>query len=763
MRCENEVPHVDAIGHTAEMKAGVAKLLWMAAGLAALGAGIVGIFLPLLPTVPFALLAAFCFSRGNKRWERWMLEHPKLGPIIRQWRTHRVVPLKAKLLASVMMAVSSAGAWMTMPASYRWAPLAVCSIVALWLWRLPHAAPNTQRPTTAPGIDSTRTTDGTRDPFVIIVIIALMLSHALPYAWATVTLDTARDLAAAYRIAEGDLVLRGPILNGLFHVGPIWFYVLSPVLVLTKSQALTLLWVGLLAATKIPLAYVLGKSIRDSTLGLCFAVLIASPGWPSMGSVFPTHTVMVESAVLLQALLMYRLAGAASHRHWALLGLASGLALHAHPSATFVLLLIPAVLWMRRRRLEWRDLAAMSAGGALFFVPLMPMLLAEYREAWPALAPTAAFAQRGDHPFGVGPALQILQGTFVEGPRVAMHLTGSTSLVDLLLVAMAIAGVIGLAGNLLREARADRGILVCTSLAIPILALLLSGIRGYTPFYMTLVLLPFGWMAVALGMSRLPGLRIWLLSCATLVVAGSAILIASAESGEAHINVARLSNVRNAVPKPVNAALLPAWQLDALSRTLCDGGDDVVLHGYLALLYDASLGLGPELRCHRPNAAAFAGSGARGSSHWLGLPPVLALKLGIQTGGAWNDTPKHDVQPLSPSSPLQPADRKRYPHHVASGEMAGPHRWSLQSHGQRRMLITTDLLYPYRVNRVEQVLANGAPARKVAEMNVTQVWLCDHCDTDRIDWEVVALSNDPDVLDIVATSAPRTPAEKAGR
>ena len=57
------------------------KLLWLAAGWLSLAAGFVGIFLPLLPTVPFVLLAAFCFSRGSARCERWLLpDHRHRAP-----------------------------------------------------------------------------------------------------------------------------------------------------------------------------------------------------------------------------------------------------------------------------------------------------------------------------------------------------------------------------------------------------------------------------------------------------------------------------------------------------------------------------------------------------------------------------------------------------------------------------------------------------------------------------------------------------------
>lgn len=120
------------------------KLLWLAAGWLSLLTGFIGVFLPLLPTVPFVLLAAFCFSRGSERCERWLLAHPRFGPWIRDWRTHHAVPLRAKQLAIVMMALGAAVAGFQLPLAWCWVPAACCAVVAVWLWRLPtRASPRT--------------------------------------------------------------------------------------------------------------------------------------------------------------------------------------------------------------------------------------------------------------------------------------------------------------------------------------------------------------------------------------------------------------------------------------------------------------------------------------------------------------------------------------------------------------------------------------------------------------------------------------------
>lgn len=81
------------------------RRLWVIAGGMALGIGVVGIVVPLLPTTPFLLLAAYCFSRGSRRLHNWLLNHPTLGPPIRDWREHRSVSGKAKLSAMIAIAL----------------------------------------------------------------------------------------------------------------------------------------------------------------------------------------------------------------------------------------------------------------------------------------------------------------------------------------------------------------------------------------------------------------------------------------------------------------------------------------------------------------------------------------------------------------------------------------------------------------------------------------------------------------------------------
>ncbi len=82
------------------------KSLLMSVGVLSVGLGAAGIFLPLLPTTPFLLLAAACFMRSSERLYQWLLGHKWFGSYIRNYREHRAIPLRSKIVVLVMLWVS---------------------------------------------------------------------------------------------------------------------------------------------------------------------------------------------------------------------------------------------------------------------------------------------------------------------------------------------------------------------------------------------------------------------------------------------------------------------------------------------------------------------------------------------------------------------------------------------------------------------------------------------------------------------------------
>jgi uncharacterized membrane protein YbaN (DUF454 family) len=70
-----------------------------------LALGIIGAFLPLMPTTLFIILAAGCFARSSERLETWLLSHRRFGPTIRAWRAEGAIPRRGKVLAAIGMVV----------------------------------------------------------------------------------------------------------------------------------------------------------------------------------------------------------------------------------------------------------------------------------------------------------------------------------------------------------------------------------------------------------------------------------------------------------------------------------------------------------------------------------------------------------------------------------------------------------------------------------------------------------------------------------
>ena len=82
------------------------RSLWLAAGLLATGLGLVGIVVPLLPTTPFLLLAAFCFARSSPRLHAWLTNHPQFGPPIANWQQYGAIGRRAKATAVLAIALT---------------------------------------------------------------------------------------------------------------------------------------------------------------------------------------------------------------------------------------------------------------------------------------------------------------------------------------------------------------------------------------------------------------------------------------------------------------------------------------------------------------------------------------------------------------------------------------------------------------------------------------------------------------------------------
>lgn len=109
------------------------RRLYLAAGLLFTGLGAIGAVLPIVPTVPFLLVAVFCFARSNPEWERKILEHPTWGPQIRDWQERRAISRRSKVIAIASIAAGVGFTWATLGFPWVWISVAVLVIVGGWI------------------------------------------------------------------------------------------------------------------------------------------------------------------------------------------------------------------------------------------------------------------------------------------------------------------------------------------------------------------------------------------------------------------------------------------------------------------------------------------------------------------------------------------------------------------------------------------------------------------------------------------------------
>jgi hypothetical protein len=117
----------------------VVRWVLLGVGLAALALGVVGMFLPVLPTTPFLLVAATCFARGSPRLHRRLYQSTTFGPTLREWREHRAIPWRTKRYALVLMGLSigASAIFVVEPWWGKAALLALGVAVGSWLWHVP--------------------------------------------------------------------------------------------------------------------------------------------------------------------------------------------------------------------------------------------------------------------------------------------------------------------------------------------------------------------------------------------------------------------------------------------------------------------------------------------------------------------------------------------------------------------------------------------------------------------------------------------------
>ena len=109
------------------------RIFWGTVGVLGIILAFAGMVLPVLPTVPFVLLAAFSFNRSSPRFHHMLMEHRIFGPQIREWQEHRAIDPRVKLIAVASMAVGLSFSWFILPPFYWTIQLMILLVAALFV------------------------------------------------------------------------------------------------------------------------------------------------------------------------------------------------------------------------------------------------------------------------------------------------------------------------------------------------------------------------------------------------------------------------------------------------------------------------------------------------------------------------------------------------------------------------------------------------------------------------------------------------------
>ena len=495
-----------------------------------------------------------------------------------------------------------------------------------------------------------------RGALVLVLVWLLYGLNAALFPFAALIVDSGRDLANGLGLALGGVLpAYGPSLFGIWHLGPAWYALLALPLWLAGSVGATSLFVGLLAALKIPLAYALGRRLGDRTLGLLCAAFAALPGWQSLGGMVLSHTALVETLVFATLLASLCAVQRRAPGFAVLAALLLALALHAHPTALVAAPAVACAGWCSAagRRLPWLIAAVMA-----FVLPFAPALVAEARSGWPQLAGSGAYLGESAFAQRLLRVPAVLAGAAWNGSGfvrefLLQRVPGLGWLWQIGIGCVWLAALAGVVAGLRARAWRPLGALCAWLGAVVFICLL----RDATPAWMTYALTPL--------LALFWGLGVWTLlrsaqrrSRAAIVALLAALLIGTVLLGD-RIAVRRegvqalpgaaVADVAVAVaPEPATRFWLTAFDHDGLARRLCAGAAPIALHGDLAAAVDFAQGVAARLHCTSTNTPLLGGNDA--VQHLAGIPHAVATMLGITAEPEWGFVLRAPARVLFPAA-----------------------------------------------------------------------------------------------------------------
>jgi len=512
-------------------------------------------------------------------------------------------------------------------------------------------------------------------PWHHAVIAALMLSHvACAVLASNASSDTNRDIFFAQQIASGSLFpLTGPAINGVLHLGPLWYYLLAPVFLVLPNAAAITGFVAAVSALQYPLAYRLALSYASAREGILFVLALTLPSFMDVQLGWLTHTAAIVPSLMLSvfAAAYYRERPGAARAVW--MGLALTFMLCAHPTLAMLGGLL--ALWCGMQTPTWRG----RLGHALIVLcpialSLLPMLFDQWRHGFTDASTASTYIDNDWSLPSAAKGLALIGAVLVNGPKYVSRfwLELSPSAMRPLIALYALIIVAASIGSIARALKDKNrrgliGLLAAVALAQ---AMFVCAIRGIQPPWMVFALWSLLAALIALGLEwvcragrtaralvavSLAITSIWSVAVWVHFASAPQKLVDIKASGRkwGSYDVRDYEKAKLETPMP----RLPYLQYLSIAQSLCR---PVNLYGHYAHFVDLTFAVGAMHRCaDGAGDIRLGGAPEPGRTAWFGLHETVWRKIGLhplqQIGVLGISNPVavwHSGKSLTPAIPL---------------------------------------------------------------------------------------------------------------
>lgn len=565
--------------------------------------------------------------------------------------------------------------------------------------------------------------------------VLMLLIHARAGFNTNGVADSWRDLYWATKIAHGEaLPLVGPPIYGLIELGPWWFYLLAVPIALTGSAAAASVFVQLLAGAKYLIAWRLGTRMVDERFGLAFACSLALAGWSTIPLMFPSHTALIETTLLLLAAATWRHARRASVGNAVLFGLAAGACLNAHPStASYVVIAgIGLVAWHR----SWPAIAQIAFAAVIAALTLAPPWFDTESVAMQRTVGTYVGADVAVHFWRRVPELLASATAGGAWNGFLLMTPWSAAVVRVAWVMFCACVLLALAGLWRLPRRSTLRKAACAAAALVAMqAMFLVALRPITPMWMLSSIVPPLAALLALGWFGWLGFSSSRLRAGTIVALAAFTLLSLAPFGLYLREVTTMRVAIDANPyqdvvdvgtryTETEVPYLPVRRIGRIAPHLCE---PAVLHARLAWMAETTLGVPVRLACGAWPTLRYGGRAGAGA-HIAGLFSRAATASGIVPDRVVNGMAFYeDVVPIAPAEGGKPTTLVRDRIHPdRAPDAPKPFEVEFESAGADVAVLTNrfPVVMPLKIRAVH---ADGRDARVLFDDGGSRVYGCSEC------------------------------------